>query len=376
MTSLFSPNPVNTGRQTELDVLKAVTIFEMIFMHLQEIVFSCAYNDRLFIHDSWRMLFFDNAFYLVGPFGFLFSMGCTIPFSRNNLPVQQMRRGVNLFVAWILLNALRMIPFAMLLQSSTGVPFQENYCRFVWANDVLFFAGAFFLFSGILQTMKASFAKIALFFAALFLVAQCAGDFGRFLPPGAHPFLAGFVEISPLSSFPLFNWGIVVALGVLWGKLLQRTSDKTKLYAWTGAVGIAAVAILLGALYFSGALKCEILAASVSNPLGVHQLGFVSLAGAFAVLSFLLPLFYFLSLALPDAVKKGISCVAGKILPIYFAHWLVLPWLGFIPWMRNTRARAGKIVFAALALYVVSFLLAMFYDRMKKTLKPFRSKEE
>ena len=110
METLFSREIVNTGRQTELDVLKVVTIFEMIFMHLQEVVFSYAYNDRIFIHDSLGLVFACNALYLVGPFSFLFSMGCTIPFSRRNDARSNMRRGAGLFVVWILLNALRMIP--------------------------------------------------------------------------------------------------------------------------------------------------------------------------------------------------------------------------------------------------------------------------
>ncbi len=366
MKTLFSREIVNTGRQTELDVLKVVTIFEMIFMHLQEVVFSYAYNDRIFIHDSLGLVFACNALYLVGPFSFLFSMGCTIPFSRRNDARSNMRRGAGLFVVWILLNALRMIPYGMLLHSTTGVAFKELYFNLLWANDVLFFAGAFFLLFGFLQMIKLSIGKIALFFAALFLAAQCAGDFGRFLPEATHRFFAGIFNVGHLSSFALFNWGIVVMLGVGWGSLLQRTSGKTKLYAATEIAGIAAVTVLLGALYFAGALDGEVLRRSTSNPLGVHQLGFVSLAGALAVLAFVLPLFYFLALALPEAVKKMISAVSGVILPIYFFHWLLLPWLGFVPQMRDGRAGAEKIVFVALTLYAASFLLAFLYKLVKK----------
>ncbi len=366
MSSLFSPPAVNSGRQTELDVLKFVALFEMIFMHLQEVVFSYAYNDRIFIHDSWGLVFVCNAFYLVGPFSFLFSMGCTIPFSRQNDARSNMCRGGGLLVAWILLNALRMIPYGMLLHSTTGVAFKKIYFQMIWANDVLFFAGAFFLLFGFLQMRKLSIGKIAVFFAGLFLVAQYAGDFSRFLPEATHRFFAGILHVGHLSSFALFNWGIVVMLGVGWGSLLQHTSNKTKLYAATAFVGIAAVAILLGALYFAGALDGEVLRKSTSNPLGVHQLGFVSLAGALGVLTFALPLFYFSALALPGAVKKMISAVSGKILPIYFFHWLLLPWLGFIPQMRAGRAGAGKIALVALVLYAASFLLASLYKFAKK----------
>lgn len=372
MSMLFSHSAVNSGRQIELDVLKTVTIFEMIFSHLQEVVFSSAYGDRLFIQNSWGLLFVSNAFYLVGPFSFLFSMGCTIPFSRRDNASANMRRGVGLVVVWILLNALRLIPYGLLLSSTTGTSFKEVYFTLLLANDVLFFTGVFFLLFGFLRMMKLSVVKIALFFAALFLVTQCVGDFGRFLPEATHRLFSGIFNISHLSSFALFNWGIVVMLGVGWGKLLQRTCNKTILYAATEIVGFAAVAVLLGALYFSGALNSETLQTSASNPLGVHQLGIVSLAGALAVLAFILPLFYFLSLVLPEAVKKWISAVSGKILPIYFIHWLILPLLGFIPWMRTGRAGIGEIVFVALVLYAISFFAVFFYECMKK--KIFKDK--
>lgn len=37
---IFSKQEVNTKRQSELDLLKAVTIFFMIFIHVTEVIFS------------------------------------------------------------------------------------------------------------------------------------------------------------------------------------------------------------------------------------------------------------------------------------------------------------------------------------------------
>ena len=150
MKSLFSNSIVNTGRQTELDILKVITIFNMIFMHLQEVVFSFSYKDREFVQNSWWILFVCNAMYLVGPFSFLFSMGCTIPFSRSNEAKTNMRRGFGLAIVWFALNLVRVFPIAINNMIYLGIPFKETYFKFIWANDVLFFAGVFFLLYGFL----------------------------------------------------------------------------------------------------------------------------------------------------------------------------------------------------------------------------------
>ena len=142
--ALFSKDVVNSKRQIELDILKVFTIFMMMFMHLQEIVFSHSYNDRSFIQNSWCLLFVCNAAYLAGPSSFMFSMGCTIPFSRHNEANTNICRGLGLFAMWLFVNIIRVISISF---NSALIPSSLLPC-FILVNDVLFFAGAFFLVFG------------------------------------------------------------------------------------------------------------------------------------------------------------------------------------------------------------------------------------
>lgn len=369
MKSLFSNSIVNTGRQTELDILKVITIFNMIFMHLQEVVFSFSYKDREFVQNSWWILFVCNAMYLVGPFSFLFSMGCTIPFSRSNEAKTNMRRGFGLAIVWFALNLVRVFPIAINNMIYLGIPFKETYFKFIWANDVLFFAGVFFLLYGFLQMLDFSFRKIAFVFTAMFFIAQCVGNWGRFLPSWSYPWLSGIVRIDHYSSFPLLNWGLVVTLGMISGGFLQRCLDKTKLYAILGVSGGLAVIVMLPLLFITGALETDVLLKTVSNPLSMHQANIISVACGIGCLALLLGIFHLLCIILPEKVKKGISFISGKILSIYIAHWVILPGLCFYPWMRNGRAGFGKIATVALSLYLVSFFLILVYEFLVNSLK-------
>ena len=338
-------------------------------MHLQEVIFSGAYNDRQFVQNTWEILFVGNFFYLVGPFGFLFSMGCTIPFSRRNTPEANIRRGVSLLVLWFLLNACRGAFVAFVSMVFQGVPFLQSYFIFLFANDVLCFAGLFFLCYGLLKKRNLSFIQIFCVFFAAFAVAQFAGDFSHFLPSWSYRALAGIVDIKGYSSFPFLNWGLAVMLGVTWGRFLFEKTDKMRLYAAAAVVGLIISAITLTVMYRMGALQSQVLLRTISDPLAFHHANSVSVFCSTGGVLLLLGCFYFLSFILPEKVKTGISRVSGEILVIYIIHWLILPWLAFIPWLRNGRARIGKVLFVTLVLYLISLFLAIVYERIASAVK-------
>ncbi|MCQ2380085.1 MAG: heparan-alpha-glucosaminide N-acetyltransferase domain-containing protein [Victivallaceae bacterium] len=359
---------VGTGRRMELDILKVIAIFEMIAMHLQEIVFSFNYNDRAFVQNSWWILFLGNATYLTGTFGFMFSMGCTIPFSRRNDPAANIRRGIGLLAAWLSVNVLRTMSFSLLRHAMQGVPFRDSL-MFVVANDVLCFTGLFFLLYGGLQKANLSRRTIRRVIEALFVIAQLLGDCGRFLPRWAYPLLGGIVDIVGFSSFPLLNWGIIVMVGVEWGTFLLGGEDKTKTYGVLTELGAAATIPMLVYMQSRGMLEPEVMLKTIADPLRMHHANIISVSCAAAAVALQIGLFYFLAQALPECINRWISAVAGKILHIYVAHWIILPWLGFLPWLRSGRAGIGKVALVTLALYATSYVCATIYAKARSNLR-------
>ena len=102
-TKIFSKQEVNTKRQPELDLLKAVTIFFMIFIHVTEVIFSKEWEDMFYCNltTGWQVLYIViNA---VAAFGFMFSMGTAILYSRFNNAKSWIIRGFQLILAWLVL---------------------------------------------------------------------------------------------------------------------------------------------------------------------------------------------------------------------------------------------------------------------------------
>ena len=105
LRELFADEPVNTGRQPEIDLCRAVVVFFLATIHC---FVECSTDEQL-----WQKLpyFFDSV--LGGPWAapmFIFTMGLAISYSRHNsprYPVYAAGRGVRILLAGLSLNVCR-----------------------------------------------------------------------------------------------------------------------------------------------------------------------------------------------------------------------------------------------------------------------------
>ena len=106
-SEVFSKEICNTGRQTELDIGKALPILCLAFVHC---VIECCTEEQLL---SGIPFVFDAI--IGGPLGapmFMFCMGATIHFAKKRAPGDIAQRGVHLLLMGVLLNIFRFfIPF-------------------------------------------------------------------------------------------------------------------------------------------------------------------------------------------------------------------------------------------------------------------------
>lgn len=100
MQNLFCDNKVNTGRQVELDIAKALSIIFMIFLHTL-MVFT-AFNNS--ISPSYIFVFSDILGKPCAAPIFMFSMGVGVVYSRHSQWNVMIKRGVKLFLLGILVN--------------------------------------------------------------------------------------------------------------------------------------------------------------------------------------------------------------------------------------------------------------------------------
>lgn len=106
-TGIFAKEEVNTGRQREIDFLKAYTIIMMIIDH-------CI--DELFVYEGHAVAEFidDVAAESIGAQAFMICMGIGVIYSRKHDYKEYINRGISLLMAGQVLNLIRFaLPFTI-----------------------------------------------------------------------------------------------------------------------------------------------------------------------------------------------------------------------------------------------------------------------
>ena len=106
---IFSNKKVNTTRQWELDLARAVLIFCLALVH---VTIECTSDEGL---CSGIPYVFDSI--IGGPFGapmFMFAMGVGMSYTIRNKPKELLKRGAELFGLAYILNICRfLIPYSI-----------------------------------------------------------------------------------------------------------------------------------------------------------------------------------------------------------------------------------------------------------------------
>ncbi|MCR5734646.1 MAG: acyltransferase [Lachnospiraceae bacterium] len=314
---------VNKGRQPEIDLARAIPVFCLPIVHT---VIECTPLKR--IYDP--IPFFFNI--VIGQFFgapmFLFVMGVCILYSKKNTPRAMMLRGIILFIAGFVLNAVRFfIPF-MIGYAITGDAdkFLTPLPYKVFGNDVLQFAGLFFLLFGFLQYKKIS-DKYIFIIAALMSV---LGSLIRHFDTGyaalniALGHIIGTEDRAGLyvmSDFPLLNWFIVPIYGYLFGKLLLHISDKDRFYKIVAPVPLILYVVfyLLECTYDFGQMGIGRTILYCENCY-YHALWYDTLGYAVFAVG-ILGVYYYLMKIFKEPVRRFVVSLSGNITRVYVIHW-------------------------------------------------------
>lgn len=375
---LISDSPVNTGRQYEFDLARAIPVFFLPFVHT---VIECTPVDRIYE----PIPFFFNI--IIGqPLGapmFLFAMGACINFSRKSSPLDHMKRGLFLFIAGFLMNMWRfLLPYIIgygITQDAdkfiTPLPFR------VFGNDVLQFAGLFFLLFGFLQYIKLKDRWIFVI-AALMSV---AGSFIRHFDTGNNALniaLGHFIGTEDaaglyvMSDFPLLNWFMVPLCGYLFGKVLLRIKDKGSFYKIIFPIPLIASVIFFVIEYqfgFGQMASGETLLFSENcyyHALWYDAIGYV----AFAI--GILGAYYFLMKIVPGFLKRFIVSLSRNITRIYVIHWfLVVMFTNVVLYsIRGTQdLPIVPTLLLSLLIFLITYPAALLWERASRKRKELKA---
>ena len=358
MMELLSNEPVNKGRQAELDLAKCLAIFFMIFLHCLMVTSGFDNKISLYMQRAVGQL-------LGGPFAapvFMFSMGVGIVYSRNQEPVYLIRRGIKLMLLGVVVNVGEFILPHFLAGKLLGkwdiFPIAGGLLLF--CIDILAFAGMAMILIGVLKKLNLAGAQMVI----VALVLSVIGSFARFHDFGSNVpnLIAGYFigSAGGFSAFPLFNWFIFPASGILFGEFYMRCNNKKKLLRlWPLGLALA-LTYFLTSWFIGGGFLSE-----------THHYYFMTTIDAvFCIINIygVIGFCYLLSALLPASAIKFFSKMSGNLNELYIIQWYLIPLTYIFICFFNR-----DIIFGDLSLIIIALLeiaasaaLAAGYKNLRK----------
>ena len=377
MEKLFSDQNVNSGRQAELDLAKCLAIFFMIFLHCY---FATSYFENTISVGMQRAV--SQLF--GGPFAapvFMFAMGVGMVYSKNQEPAYFIKRGIKLIQLGFFVNIGEFfVPYFLagnLLENWELFPIANGLLLF--CIDILAFAGLTFILVGVLKKLKISAKGMVI----VSLILSLIGTFTRFhdfdsnfqnliagcfigstkLPAniGDVPnLLAGYFigSAGGFTAFPLFNWFIFPAVGLLFGEYYIRCNDKVKLLRFWPLGLVISVAYFIISWFLPHGFLSE-----------MHLYYFMTTLDAMFCLMCIygvIGVCYVLSQHLPEGTVSFFSKISSNLNTIYVIQWFIIPmtYVFIVYYIEGIVFGDLSLVVIALLEMVASTLLASGYKKI------------
>ena len=358
---LLNKEDVNTGRQIEFDIAKAICIIGMVFVHVYE-----SFIPESLMTSGFQNILVNIVQMLVGAPCFMICMGIGIAYTSKNSPKDLINRGIKIFIFAYILNFIRGgIPeiAAFIAGKVSTAEFITNFTYEFLNNDIMPFAGLALILMGLLKKWKLNDKYILL----TALVMSIAGSFikgidvSRYInyPLGLFVGTYDYAMDEIIAFFPLLNWFIFVASGYYFGKILKKVNDKKKFYLM-----ISPACAVLVTIYLFFAIPNNI---GMINPDLVYYYhlnsfdALISIMSSLAVFGF----YFYISSILPKFLINFSNSASRNINRIYCIHWVIVGWTdGFLYYFRNINYFDQSIcVLFAIAVFGFSYVLSLMYER-------------
>lgn len=356
----FSEETVNSGRQPELDLAKAVIIFCLALIHC---TIECTPAEGL---RSGIPYLVDTV--IGGPVSapmFMFAMGVGMVYTKHRAPGDYIRRGLQIGITGLTLNLWRfLVPLA------AGYLLTGDYEKYIaplpyriLGNDILQFACLVMLLMGLFTWLRVSNAGMLLLCLGTSLLGTClkGADMGTPLRNIFLGYLIGTEDPAGMvvSDFPLLNWMIVPVSGYVFGTYLLRVKNKKRFYRRVSAVGL-----VITAFYFP---------VGISSRWGMfaegqncyYHLSTADAAASLALTVGSLGVYYMICEYLPDSVMNCLGEVSGNINLVYCIHWVFVMFItnDVLYILNGTKELPVPLVMLlGTSISIVSILIAHFWS--------------
>ena len=355
--NFLADNKVNTGRQKELDIAKALAIILMIFCHVT--VFASFSN--ISISPGFELILSQTGAFISAPV-FMFCMGIGIILSRHNQYDLLIKRGVKLLLLGYFVNiGEQIIPNIlgnMLNISNTPITLLP-----LFKVDILIFAGVAFILIGILKRFNISKEKMLILAIVLSIIGSfvCFVDFNNIFLNYFFGYFIGTI-LHQCTAFPLFNWFIFPVAGMVYGSYFIRVEDKSQFFKlWP--------VFLIIPLIFIFCNLPPTPAGSLSDNAQDYFITTLNAVVRIILIHGLLGFCWNISKFLPDMLINGFTMLSKHVTGIYVAQWYFIPlFMTFIEYFyKGFVFTDSSITLISIFILGISTLAALLYSKYKPT---------
>lgn len=356
---MFSKDNVNTGRQIEVDIAKAICIIGMIFVHTFENFSYVEIGNDVAIYALLRI---GNTIF--GASLFMFCMGLGMNYTNKNNPNNYIFRGIKLFIIGLLLNFFRagLLLIIGRIMDPEWVLVKDIIYQ-IFEVDILFFAGLALILFGLLRKIKTPIWAIVIISVVVSILGTIFNGYdlgNEFLNCLVGLFIGttGDIAFNTPACFPLCNWFIIVMAGYCFAFALKKVNKKAHFYLVFSSIALVVVSLYVAlcigpkAGYFQEEFRCTYHIATYN--------ALISMCGA--VLAY--GLFYFVSKVLPKFLLTGATNLARNTLVVYCVQWLIIANAtvlveGYWP---DVVFEQYQLVLAALGVLAIAILVAWLFN--------------
>lgn len=356
---IFSLDEINTSRQWELDLARAVIIFCLALIH---VTIECTTDEGL---CSGIPYLFDTV--IGGPFSapmYMFVMGVGMCYTRRNTPKEHFIRGVKIFGVGYALNICRfLIPYSIgYFISGDYATYIEPLLYKVLCNDILTFAG-------LAMMLMALFIKLKLSNVVMLIIATVMCGFGTLLngvdvrAPLGNIFLGYLIGTEDaagmvLSDFPILNWMMFPICGYAFGAVLKHVKDKKLFY-----LTFSLPAIIIAIVYFTLGIYFERGMFGEGQNCYYHMI-FSDVLASLCLTVGMIGVYYFILKIFPRKIFYVAWSISENITPIYFIHWVLVSFvvnLGMYVIRGTTLLTPWQVVGLGTAISIAAIVIAHYF---------------
>lgn len=358
---IFSRDEINTSRQWELDLARAVIIFCLALIH---VTIECTTDEGL---CSGIPYLFDTV--IGGPFSapmYMFVMGVGMCYTRRNTPKDHFIRGVKIFGVGYALNICRfLIPYSIgYFISGDYATYIEPLLYKVLCNDILTFAG-------LAMMLMALFIKLKLSNVVMLIIATVMCGFGTLLngvdvrAPLGNIFLGYLIGTEDaagmvLSDFPILNWMMFPICGYAFGAVLKHVKDKKLFY-----LTFSLPAIIIAIIYFTLGIYFERGMFGEGQNCYYHMI-FSDVLASLCLTVGMIGVYYFILKIFRGKMFYVAWSISENITPIYFIHWVLVSFVVnlFMYVIRGTTLLTPwQVVALGTVISIASIVIAHYYTK-------------